>query len=106
MPCTVNIVASQNWIKVGDMKWITLPTSKDKGCPHNPKDTWWPLPTLYHCPECYVILFAGLAHPNTLLTKLLLDLQEIGFTTKAMLKKKFPKRPNVESWLREDGNNT
>lgn len=86
----------------------SIVTSPNKGCHYDPKGpgAWlgWPGGTMYHCPICFVILIAGLSHPSRKLTRILLELQEVGLWIKVQLRNKFPKRPNLESWLREDGN--
>lgn len=35
-------------------------------CTHDPKETLGPI-GMYHCPECYEMVVAGIEHPNYLL---------------------------------------
>ena len=97
MPSIAHIVTSQG------LTTSKIASYKVKGCYHDPKGPGaWPSGTLYHCPICFVILIAGLPHPSKRFTEIVLAIQEIGLMAKIEFRKQFPKRPNLESWLRDD----
>lgn len=81
--------------------WVELEDGMSS-CSHNPKEAPLWHGALYHCPKCQVMLIAGAGHPSDAVTKILLHAQNIGINAKSSLAKKYPKDPDMESWLRND----